>query len=283
MHIALVTARELPRPDHDLPILVDAFAARGVSAHIIPWEDTSVEWNTFDAAIVRSTWNYLDHLDAFRKWIKATARSTRLINPLEVLEWNLHKSYLLELANAGVPVVATTLVRAGERVEWHAHFARLGDVVVKPAVSAGSFATIRVRAGDAVSAQAHIDAYPTRDFLVQPFLASVTTRGESNMVHFNGRFSHAVRKLARWSGDGEQARGLVDVTDIERDAAARVLACVRANPLIGMGRELAYARVDLALDDQGVPLLMELELVEPSLFLEQCPERAALLVDAVLQ
>ena len=277
--IALVTCRELPRPDSDLAILVDAFARRGAEASVVAWEDPAARWEEFDAALVRSTWNYVARFREFRAWIDRVAEATRLVNPRNTILWNLHKRYLAELAAAGVGVVPTVVVPHGVEPEWDALFARHGDLVVKPAVSAGSFATVRVRAGDAEAARAHRAAHAGRDLLVQPLLRSVVAHGETNLVHFGGRFSHAIHKGARWDGDLEQSRGLVQPEPDELALARDVLACVAAR---GYGTP-AYARVDLArADGDGRPLLMELELVEPSLFLDRAPDRAGLLVDCLL-
>lgn len=278
MRVALVTCRELPREDFDLKILVRAFAARGVAADIVVWEDDTVDWCLYDAAIVRSTWNYLAHLDAFCAWIDRVATQTRLVNSAAVLRWNLHKSYLVELARAGLDVVPTVLHRAGDEIDWAAHFARFGELVVKPAISAGSFATIRVARGDFGSVHSHHLEHAERDLLVQPCLASVVAHGETNLVHFGGQFSHAVHKGARWKNEAEQSRGLVEPAADERALADRILAHVAG---LGLG-EIAYARVDLARGADGRPLLMELEVLEPSLFLDRIPSRADLLVSAVV-
>ena len=278
MRIALVSTSELPRPDHDLPVLVDAFARRGAEAAVVHWEDAAVDWRAFDVALVRSTWNYVARLDEFLAWIDRVAAATRLVNPPDALRWNLHKRYLLELADAGIPVVPTELVAAAAQPDWRASFARHGALVVKPAVSSGSFATVRIGAGDAAAAAAHRAAHDGREMLVQPLLASVLAHGETNLVHFGGRFSHAIHKAARWDGDLEQSRDLVEPTAAERALADDVLAAVAAR---GLGTP-AYARVDVAASDDGEPLLMELEIVEPSLFLDRAPDRAARLVDAVI-
>ena len=282
MHrFALVTCDELPRPDTDLPILVEAFARAGAAATVVEWTDRSVDWGAFDAALLRSTWDYVARFDAFVPWLAATAGRTRLLNPQPLVAWNLHKGYLTELARDGVAVVPTELVRAGDDADWPALFARHGDLVVKPAVSAGSFATIRVAAGDLGAVRAHHLEHAERDLLVQPCLASVVAHGETNLVHFGGaggaRFSHAIHKGPRWAGDREQSRGLVEPTAAERALAAKVLSAVAAR---GLG-EPVYARVDMAEGPDGRPLLMELELVEPALFLDRAPDRAAWLVEAV--
>ena len=278
MRVALVTCSELPRPDTDLPLLERAFAARGAQASVVAWEDPAIRWESFDAALVRSTWNYVGRYREFHAWIDRADRATRLMNPRGALLWNLHKRYLTELAAAGIAVVPTELVLHGTEPDWAALFARFGDLVVKPAVSAGSFATIRVRAGDIATARAHRAAHLERDLLVQPLLASVVAHGETNLVHLGGRFSHAIHKGARWDGDSEQSRGLVDAAPDELALARAVLARVDAH---GFG-PLAYARVDTARGADGVPLLMELEIVEPSLFLPAAPDGAVLLAEAVL-
>lgn len=278
MRIALATCLDMPRPDADLPILVEAFAARGARAEVVPWEDPRAEWGAFDAVVVRSTWNYVGRYRDFHAWIDRVAAATRLVNPRAALLWNLHKRYLAELAAAGIAVVPTAVVLHGAEPDWEALFARHGDLVVKPAVSAGSFATIRVRRGDVAAARAHREAHLERDLLVQPLLASVVSHGETNLVHFGGRFSHAVHKGARWDGDAEQSRGLVTPEPDEIALAQAVLAHVGS---AGFG-PLAYARVDMARGTDGRPLLMELEIVEPSLFLDRAPGAADRLAEVVL-
>jgi len=279
MRVALVTCTEMPRPDWDLPILEAAFAARGGAARTVAWDDATVDWSAFDVALIRSTWNYVAHFRAFRSWLDHVAARTRLINPLPAILWNLHKRYLAELAASGIPVVPTVVVPHGTEPSWDELFERFGDVVVKPAVSAGSFATIRVARGDAAAAHAHRAAHPDRDMLVQPLLASVVAHGESNLVHFGGRFSHAIHKGARWAGQAEQSRGLAEPATDELALAERVLHAAKAHS----HGPLAYARVDMARGADGQPLLMELEIVEPSLYLDRAPDRATALVDAVLR
>lgn len=238
-----------------------------MSAEVAVWNDARIAWSEYHAVVVRSTWDYVENLAAFTRWIDDVARVTRLVNSAPTLRWNLHKRYLLELAARGVDVVPTTLIPQGTAVDWQGLFERHGDLVLKPAVSAGSFATVRIAAGDAEAAERHLDRYRGRDFLAQPLLSSVVRHGETNMVCFGGRPSHAVHKGARWSGDVEQSRGLVEWSAAERALAERALAAVTE---IGLGMP-AYARVDCAAADDGRPLLIELELLEPALFLDRRP------------
>lgn len=278
MRAALVTASTLPRPDPDLPLLVEAFGARGVDASVVVWDDPAVRWQDFGVVVVRSTWDYLEKLARFEAWIDSTARATRLVNAAPVLRWNIHKRYLLALADAGAPVVPTELVAAGSEPDWSPLFARFGDLVLKPAVSAGSFATVRIAAGDADAARAHLSRHSGGDFLVQPLLRSVLETGEANLVCFGGAFSHAVRKGARWEGDPEQSRERIEPAPDELRAAAEVFAALGR---LGLGVP-AYARVDLARGPDGAPLLMEAELLEPALFLDRAPRAASMLVDRVM-
>jgi glutathione synthase/RimK-type ligase-like ATP-grasp enzyme len=247
-------------------------------AETVVWDDAHVEWGAFDLVLVRSTWDYVPKLRTFRSWIDHTGGMTRLVNPAATLQWNLHKGYLLELGLCGVPIVPTVLLGAHERADWETLAAGHDELVLKPAESAGSFATIRIAAADHAGAAAHRAAHHARDFLVQPFLPSVVDRGETNLVFLGGAFSHAVRKGARWSGDAEQSRGLVEPEPDELAVAVQVLDAVRG---LGHGTP-AYARIDLAIGPCGRPLLMELELVEPSLFLDRSVGSADRLLDALV-
>lgn len=260
-----------------MPLLAAAARARGWAAEPAVWDDPAVSWSVFDAVVIRSTWDYVGKLAQFRTWIDACSQSTRMVNAASTLQWNLHKRYLVELAEAGVPVVPTMLVQTRSQPDWDAEFARHGELVLKPAESAGSFATIRVAEGDGAAAATHRSEHDEREFLVQPFLPSVVDRGETNLVMIDGTLSHAIRKGARWSGEPEQSRGLVDPTAEELDVAQRVLKVTSA---LGHGVP-TYARVDLAIGRCGRPLLMELELIEPSLFLDRAPWAADRLLDAV--
>jgi glutathione synthase/RimK-type ligase-like ATP-grasp enzyme len=269
---------DLPRPDEGLRPLRDAFLARGADAAICAWDDPSVRWTEFDVALLQSTWNYVRRLYDFLPWLERTAAETRLLNPLPTVRWNIHKRYLLALAEVGIPTVPTMLVPARGNVELGDAFARWGDLVLKPAISAGSFATVRVSRGDHAAARAHLEEHRERDMLVQPLLARVLREGERNLVHLGGALSHTVAKGARWSGQSEASRECVSAAADERDLAARTLAA-----LASFGLEPpTYARVDLARDDAGRPLLMEVELIEPSLFLHRDRDAADRLARAVL-
>lgn len=275
----LATASRLPRADEDDHPLRAALAARGLSAETRAWDDPLVDWGAARACVIRSTWNYVRHHDAFLGWADRCAAVTRLWNPSAIVRWNSHKRYLLELAEAGLSVVPTRLVTRGDDPRLAAHLGAAGwdTMVIKPAVSAGSFATVRVARGDVATAgQAHLDALLAagQDVLVQPFLSSVDGYGERALVWIDGALTHAVRKSPRFAGDPQRISEAVPIAPDESVLAEAILAVAAREPLL-------YDRVDLARDERGRPCLMELELIEPSLFLDRAPAALERLAAAI--
>jgi glutathione synthase/RimK-type ligase-like ATP-grasp enzyme len=274
MDVVLVTASQLPRADEDDAPLRSALAAAGVSARTLAWDDPRVDWSQARACVIRSTWNYVHHHDAFLAWAERCAAVAALWNPLPILRWNSHKRYLLQLAEAGLPVVETRLCPRGARADLALLAGDWPEVVIKPAVSAGSLHTVRVARADFAAGQAHLDRLlAVEDALVQPFLSSVEDYGERALVWIDGALTHAVRKGPRFAGDPQQISAAVAIASDEAALADMVLAAVP--------RPWLYARVDLARDTRGRPCLMELELVEPSLFLDRSPAALVGLASAI--
>jgi glutathione synthase/RimK-type ligase-like ATP-grasp enzyme len=262
--VVLVTGSEMPVPDTESPLLVAALAGHGLRAEIRVW-DEPYGWEKASLVVCRSPWDYFGRADEFLAWTEEVAAVTRFENPAPLVRWNAHKSYLVSLARAGVPIVPTVLVpRGAASAERSAALASAEELVIKPAVGGGALGTRRGHADDPELAEhlAHLTA--RGDALVQPFMPSVPDRGETSLIFFGGRFSHAVRKVPT---DGDfrvqpqyGARSLAHVpTPVELAAADAVLAVVPHEP--------AYARIDLVEGPAG-PLLMEAELIEPFLFLD---------------
>jgi hypothetical protein len=269
--IAYVTGELLPDdPDLDVEWALAAFERRSADCQVHRWDD-DVDWAGFDAAVVRSPWDYHRRREEFLDWADAAAAVTKLHNPPRVLRGNTHKRYLLDLAALGVPVIETTLLTP-DRPEWEPP---QEPVVVKPAVSAGAADTV-MRTG--VAAREHADwlLKESRDVLVQPYLSEVESIGEVAVVVIDGEISHAVRKVPALTVGGHgDPDAVVTVTDPLAQAARRVLAAAAAEDLL-------YARVDLVpVADEW--LLLELELTEPTLFLEQHPPAADALADGLLR
>ncbi|WP_428261127.1 ATP-grasp domain-containing protein [Haliangium sp.] len=281
MDIALVTCETLPEPDRDQLPLSEALTAAGIDFALWAWEDQGLDWSRPRLALLRSTWNYPLAASAFLAWAERAAALTRLYNPLPVVRWNAHKGYLLELAAAGVPVTPTALVPQGSSDTLSALLAARSwdEVVIKPAVSAASYRTLRVGRGDLAAGEAHLAALVAeRDVLVQPYLASVDDYGERALVWIDGELTHAVRKAPRFEGGSESvSEQAVAISAEEAALAQRTLALAREH----LDAPLLYARVDVAPGPDGRPVVMELELVEPSLFFAQGPAALERLVAAL--
>jgi hypothetical protein len=282
MRVALVTCLNLDQVDIDDRPLRAALEQRGHEPHTVAWDDPGIDWSSFDAALLRSTWDYHHRREEFLAWTLRAAAHTQLLNSAATARWNSHKFYLRALHAQGVAVLPTEYLVAGTQADLGALLDARGwdAVVIKPAVSADSFGTARAERATLAEGQAHLARLlAQRDMLVQRYLPTVLEPGERCLIAIEGRFTHAVRKRAlfqggRWSGPEGQA---VPIAADERDAAEAVLAAL---PALGVEAPL-FARVDLLRDEQGQPLLMELELVEPSLFLDLGPGAAAALVLAL--
>jgi hypothetical protein len=271
--IALATAAEFPDLDDDGPVLLSALAEEGIEAEPAVWTDPGVDWSAYDLVVVRSTWDYQDRHAEYLDWARRVAAVTTLANSADVLAWNTDKTYLRTLQQAGLPVVPTDWLEPGDTFV----VPEVGEYVVKPAVSAGSRDTNRYLAGDHDElAAGHATALLAagRTVMVQPYLSKVDTHGETAMFFFGGDFSHAVRKGPLLTPAMELVSDAYKPETIEprvpsgaeREAAEQVLdALARASP--ASREQLVYARVDLVPGPADAPVLLELELAEPSMFL----------------
>ncbi|MCW2920655.1 MAG: ATP-grasp protein [Thermoleophilia bacterium] len=272
MDLTLVTCLDMPQPDLDEQPLLDALAGAGIEARVAAWDDPAVDWNETKLTVIRSTWNYTADRDAFLAWARTTsAAKTTLRNSLSAIVPNTHKSYLATLERNEVPVVPTRwFMRGGTPGDADAIRSLPWErVVAKPAVGAGS---VGVRAFDLTrddeieAAAAHVTALQaTGDVLVQPRLASIADEGERNVVWIGGDFTHTVRKRERLDGDDPGVVGVSSVSDDEQRLARRALRTLPAFANF----EVLYARVDMATDELGDLRVVELELVEPYLFLTE--------------
>lgn len=279
MDIALITYEGLPELTEDDRRLLEPLRARGLRPHAVVWDDPRVDWERFRLGVVRSLWDYFLKPAAFLAWLERVAPRVELLNPPEVLRWNSHKAYLLEMAEQGLPVTPTVLCPRAERASLEALVAARGwdTVVVKPAVSGGGRLTRRfARARLADEGQAHLESVLAEgDALVQPFLPALHEGGERSYLFFDGVFSHAVDRPATMEAPGGVAPDGVPMVPRAAEVAlsARVVA---ATP-----RPTLYARVDVATGPDGAPLLQELEVIEPRLFLGASASAAERLAEAI--
>jgi glutathione synthase/RimK-type ligase-like ATP-grasp enzyme len=283
--IALATAAKLPTLNDDDRLLIPALAELGFTAVPAVWDAPDVCWDEFrgggGAVLVRSCWDYHYRLEEFLAWVTRLERAgVPLWNPPAVLRWNSHKGYLRDLAARGVPIVPTRWLARGRAVGLAQllHDERWSDAVVKPAVSASAHGTWRTSFERAGADQARLDELlRAGDVMVQPFVSEVSDAGEWSILFLDGQFSHAVLKRpagadyrVQWEFGGT-AESMVPPANLVADAEA-VMAAVPGDPV--------YARVD-GVERDGRLMLMELELIEPHLFLGWDPGAAARLAEAI--
>ena len=280
--VALATAREVADLDAEGQLLAAELRERGAQVSAAVWYDEGVDWHGFDLVVVRSTWDYAARVTQFLAWAERVSSTTRLENPLSLLRWTTDKHYLLDLERAGVPVVPSVFVEPGQG-DTHA---LLGvEHVAKPAVSAGSKDTLRLRPEEQHRSRQHVAGLlgQGRSVLVQPYLPQVDDAGETAVVFVDGEISHAARKGALLRPGADLVEGLFAEEDIgPRDASPAERSAARAAmAALPLDHPPLYARVDLLPTPDG-PLVLELELAEPSLFLEHVPGSAARLADAIM-
>ncbi|RAN96684.1 Cycloserine biosynthesis protein DcsG [Micromonospora saelicesensis] len=282
--VALVTCSDLADLDPDDRLVLAPLAARGVAVQSAVWDDPDVDWSSYDLVVLRSPWDYALRRDEFVSW---AATVPMLVNPADVVRWNTDKRYLAELNAAGVPTVPTSWIEPGE--SWQLP-AETGEYVLKPAVSAGSQDTGRYDLADPEHrdlAAAHVRRLSEagRVTMVQPYLRAVDTEGETALLFLAGpeglAFSHAIRKGPMLSGPDLGPDGLYKAEEITARTARPEQLAVAERTLAtvpGGTRQLLYARVDLIPGPDGEPVLVELELTEPSLFIgyaDGAPDRLA--------
>jgi O-ureido-D-serine cyclo-ligase len=290
--IALVTARAALGLDTDMPPLLEALRAAGARPETPYWDDSAVDWSVFDAAVLRSTWDYVDRIDEFLAWCDRCHRLTQLVNPPAVLRWNTDKHYLRDLARTGVPVVPTRFVPPGADaaaelglfLAMSPHSVTVGracgfdDFVVKPAIGAGSRDAARYRRSDTAAGVGHLGRLleAGRAAMLQPYLGRVDERGETAVLYLGREFSHSIRKGPLLRAGADLVEGLFAPEDISSRIADEAELAVAAAAYGALPFEAPpYARIDLLHDEQGDPVVLELELTEPSLFLTHAPGSAA--------
>ena len=280
--IALATCRNLPDWEVDDAPFHDAIERAGMRYEQPVWNDTSVDWSRFDACIIRTTWDYTEHLDDFLAWIERVSVATTLWNPADVILWNARKDYLQMLGDEGVPMIPTRWWERRDSApmtpnEIRTECESLGPgvrFITKPMVGASAVGSLPFRLDDGgidAAAEHLAEWLPRETMMLQPFYESVFEIGERSLIYFDGVFSHGVRKVPK-AGDYrvQDDYGAHDEVWIPSPEDLRVaaLALRGAADLVGADADPPlYARVDLLPDDDGLPRLIELELIEPSLFL----------------
>lgn len=258
--------KEVLREDE---LLAAALEKYNYSSVRVNWADPHYDWSSVECVIFRSTWDYFYRFEEFQKWLQRIEGQVKTVNPLSQIKWNMDKHYLQDLAGRGVRIVPTRYVEAGEQTTLKTVFAEgsYSRAIIKPAVSGTARHTYLI---DSENVDTHEELFQTliekECMLVQPFLKTIAERGEVSFVVFDGKFSHAVLKKAK-AGDfrvQSDFGGTVEqyqASKQEVEFAEYVVAVCEVRPI--------YARVDVAWNDQGEMSLVELELIEPDMWLRQ--------------
>jgi len=293
MKIALLTEHRFDAPaapEHDRffknvlledRLLTDALRSRGISAERVSWSRPDVDWSAFQCAVFRTTWDYFSRFGEFSSWFDRVETQTRVLNVPETIRWNLDKHYLADLEARGIPVVPSRYVEVQDRTPLLSLLGETGwkDAILKPCVSGNAYHTYRVNPGNAAEVDAKVqDLRGTAAFMLQPFQDDIARTGEDTLVVLHGRYTHAVRKKVR-AGDfrvQDDHGGTVHHLDPTREhieLAERAMAACSPAPV--------YGRVDMVRDNDGTLAVMELELIEPELWLRFHPPAAEVLAEGI--
>jgi glutathione synthase/RimK-type ligase-like ATP-grasp enzyme len=282
LRIAFVTStayRDLTPDDH---LAVTALSERGGRVTAAVWNDPSVDWSGFDSIVIRSTWDYHQHPGEYRDWIVALeATGAPVWNPPALLRWNMEKTYLLDLERAGIRIVPTTWVAKGSNPDLSAMLTERNwdQAVVKPVISAASNRTWRITREMSRDTQALLaESLRLGDVMVQPFVPEIQTNGEWSQIFLGGEFSHAVRKTPV---DGDfRVQAHLGGDTVAADPGTDLIAAAR-RVLDAVPSPWLYARVD-GIETESGYVLLELEMLEPSLYFLYTETGATRFADAII-
>ncbi|PHM38493.1 ATP-grasp domain-containing protein [Xenorhabdus innexi] len=274
--VALITDEASLSEDYDMPLLLEACRTIGLGAEVCSWKDPTIDWSHFDAVLLRSPWSYVSHLPEFLAWCERISALTELFNPLSAVRWNLDKFYLADLAAYGVPVVPSRFISPGMNIllslrEFLAEHPEAEEIVIKPTVGAYSKDVQRYKRQEENKSVEHITYLTEKGchVILQPYLESVDSDGETNLTYFDGVYSHAIRKGALLMSDGtvnfplQEFRRAREAGEDERAVASFALDTAVRH--MGLEGALLYGRVDLVRSKDGNPIVLEIEICEPSL------------------
>jgi len=276
MRVALITGAEMAKPDPESHLLIHELGVLGITSELISWR-APLDWSLFDLVVIRTPWDYFLHLEEFLSWVEDVEQVTRVLNSSRVLRWNSHKKYLKELSSFGVPTVPTVWVTKNQECADLLNSIEWPIVVVKPAVSIGAIGALKGKSQDNLVNQ-HLEEDRTKgDVMIQPFLESVADFGELSLIYFNGVYSHSILKKPQ-QGDYrvQDAYGGTNAA-FEPEIEAQKIGDQVLSYLPDFS---LYARVDLV-KYQNQWLLMELEAIEPELFLTIAPQASVRLAKAI--
>lgn len=283
MRIALLSIEDLSGFVADDDLIVEPLRRLGYEAEFVPWR-TAVDWRQYGGVVIRTTWDYQNDLATFVRVLQQIETETRLANPLEIVKWNADKKiYLRDLEAHGTRIVPTiwsnSRIESSQVQQWLDQF-RTDEIVIKPTVGANAQDAVRLKRGENVDTLRRI--FDNRSFMVQPFMPAIVNEGEFSLFYFNGEYSHAILKTPKAEDFRvqEEHGGLIQAMEPPADLSTtgeRILKYVSPTPL--------YARVDFVRTEDDDFAVVELELIEPSMYLRNAahaPEMFARAIDTWL-
>ncbi|MGB0429843.1 MAG: ATP-grasp domain-containing protein [Bacteroidia bacterium] len=265
----------------DDELLIDALKSKGFKVFRTNWDNPTYNWNITDLVLFRTTWDYFERFREFSLWLKRVNTCTTVINPVDLIYWNLDKKYLLELNAKGVNIASTVLIKKGNSIGLSKLLEKTGfaKAVFKPSISGAARHTYIITKANVSQYDAlFAELIQNEDFLIQEFQNNIQDKGEVSMMYFGGKYSHSVLKTAK-KGDfrvqddfgGTVQNYMPDKSEIE--FGEYVLAQINSMP--------TYARVDIFKDNNTRNALGELELIEPELWFRKHPKSAEMLAKTI--
>ena len=264
--------------DDDLAILY--LEELGWTIDSIPWNRDNVDWSIYDLVVVRSTWDYQHKPDAFISVLEKIDQETRLINSLSTIKWNIDKNYLLDFKSKGiliVPTIKRNFLKEGDR-ELVFQELNSDEIIIKPTIGANADDTFWIKKNSLDQFDEALKVFKTKECFVQPFLNSIIEEGEYSLMYIHNEYSHTILKKPADEDFRVQEEHGGSVITVQKPET-RMLEI--GKQIINLIEDTLYARVDLARDDQGDFLLMELELIEPCLYFANNPESPKLFAEAI--
>ncbi|HKP80969.1 MAG TPA: hypothetical protein VJT69_03070, partial [Pyrinomonadaceae bacterium] len=280
MRVALLSIEDLSDFVADDELLVEPLRALGHEAEFVPWQ-AAVKWQDYGGVVIRTTWDYQNHLPEFLRVLREIETQTRLANPLELVKWNADKKiYLQDIEKRGgriIPTIWSNSQIDSRQVEAWFEQLQTEEIVIKPTIGANAQYAFRLTRG-AVDAGVLSEVFEKRSYMVQPFMRNIVEEGEFSLFYFNGTYSHTILKTPK-TGDfrvQEEHGGIIQATKPEANLLAtgeQIMQYISPTPL--------YARVDFVRTDDGEFAVVELELIEPSMYLREAAHAPRMFAEAI--
>jgi len=263
--IAFITCEALPKLTKNDQVLQNSLTQKGFFIEALVWSDENINWSSYDFLLLRSVWDYHQKSTAFKAWLQKLAlQKVKVINPLEIVLENMHKFYLKKIALEGFDIIPTEFIEKGSKIIWEDFLKYQDNIIVKPAISASAFGTYLINRKNIAQKKEKLNHLLRQDgILLQPFIAEIQTKGEWSLIFMQGQYSHSVLKFPKEQDFRVQTKFGGRVVYAKPSFAIIEQAQAIVNTF---AKDLAYVRVD-GIDKNGTFYLMELELIEPELFL----------------